>query len=387
MLLKMKKVVELAHINKLKERLDSDGDLIQVLLGPRQVGKTTSVLNLIDEHYQGKAHYASADDVFTGDRDWMTEQWVTAASENKILFIDEIQKIFNWPETIKRLYDRAKREKALIKCVLLGSSSLQIQKGLTESLTGRFQLIRAYHWNYAESAEGYGLSFDEYLRFGGYPGSYPMINSDDWDDYVRNSIIGTVVEKDILQFQNVKNPALFRQAFEILVSYPAQEISYNKLLGELQDRGNVEIVKHYLSLYEGAFLIKHLEKYTGKKVLQKASSPKILPLAPCLPYLQILSEYTPVEEGRIFETIVGSQLVRTGAELFYWRDGNFEVDFVLRSGKDIWAIEVKSGKKERRTGLNEFQKRYPSARLALINKENYFEFEKDPLTFLRDKFK
>ncbi|MCC7309606.1 MAG: ATP-binding protein [Acidobacteria bacterium] len=380
------KFVHLGYIDKLRERLEKEGPFIQVLLGPRQVGKTTSVLRLIEEHFPDSAIYVSTDDHFNPDDEWLAEQWLIAAGEKKILFVDEIQKIFNWPETIKRLYDNAKRRNSLLGCVLLGSSSLEIQKGLTESLTGRFQLTRAHHWNFHESAAGYGLDFDEYLRYGGYPGSYPLINDDDWADYVKTSIVETVVEKDILQFQNVRNPALFRQAFEILISYPAQEISYTKLLGQLQDRGNVEVVKHYLKLYEGAFLIKHLEKFSNKKLLQRASAPKIVPLAPCLPYLQIRTEYKPGEKGRIFEALVGSQLIRTGEEVFYWREGNNEVDYVLRYGRDIWAIEVKSGRKEKRSGLLEFQKRNPNARLAIINQYNYQQFEKDPILFLQERF-
>lgn len=378
--------VYLDYIDKLRKRLDTESPFIQVLLGPRQVGKTTSVLRMIEEHYSSSAFYVSSDDHFNPDAEWLAEQWLTAASEKRILFVDEIQKVFNWPETIKRLYDNAKRQGSLVPCVLLGSSSLQIQKGLTESLTGRFQLTRAYHWNFQESAAGYGLSFDEYQKYGGYPGSYPLISSNDWADYVKTSIIETVVEKDILQFQNVKNPALFRQAFDILISYPAQEISYTKLLGQLQDRGNIVIVKHYLKLYEGAFLITHLEKFSNKKHLQRSSSPKILPLAPCFPYLQIRADYTPEEKGRVFEAIVGDQLIRTGENLYYWRDGNLEVDFILRAGREMWAIEAKSGVKEKRSGLLEFQKRNPMARLAIINQNNYADFEKDPLSFLRERF-
>ena len=203
-------------------------------------------------------------------------------------------------------------------------------------------------------------------------------------DYVKNSIISTVVEKDILQFRTVKSPALFKQAFEIMISYPAQEISFTKLLGQLQERGNVEIIKHYINLYEGVFLLKALEKYSNKPVLCKSSSPKILPLAPCWPYLQIRSSYHPEEEGRVFEALVGAQLHRTGEELFYWREGKIEVDFVLKQGRNIWAIEVKSGRKRSGDGLKKFKEHFPSASLAMITKDNYFSFEENPIKFLTD---
>ncbi len=265
---------------------------------------------------------------------------------------------------------------------MLGSSSLEIQKGLTESLTDRFQLIPVYHWNFQESRDGYDLTFEEYLKYGGYLGSYPMRNSADWADYVRNSIVSTVVEKDILQFQNIKSPALFRQAFEILMSYPAQEISYTKLLGQLQSRGNTELIKNYIRLYEGAFLVKALEKFSTQALKVKTSTPKILPLAPCFYYTTLLDHYSPEERGRAFELVVGAQLVRTGESLYYWREKNHEVDFVLKKGKKIWAIEVKSGRKKNHGGIELFLKKFPSVQAVVVTAENYVHFEKDVLGFL-----
>lgn len=287
-------------------------------------------------------------------------------------------------ETLKALYDKSKRQKQQIKCVLLGSSSLEIHKGLTESLTGRFQLIQAYHWNFSESKQAYGLNFNEFLKFGGYPGSYPMIKKlSEWSDYVKNSIVNTVVEKDILQFQSVRSPALFRQAFEILTAYPAQEISYTKLLGQIQDKGNVELIKNYIRLYEGAFLIKTLEKYSEKKINIKSSSPKIIPLAPCLYFLNVLAEYESDEIGHVFELVVGMQLIRTNQDLFYWREGNFEVDYILKIGRQVFAVEVKSGRKKSPKSLTLFKEKFPSSKTIYITKENYFDFESNPIEFLK----
>lgn len=378
----MNKFIYLSYINKLKTNLKAHNGLIQVLLGPRQVGKTTSILKLLEDFFAGQAYYVSADKVFNADSHWIREQWHIAHNEKKILVIDEIQKCYNWAEVIKSLFDETKRKKQAVRCILLGSSSLEIQKGLTESLTGRFQLNQAYHWNFYESKEAYGLSFEEYMKFGGYPGSYPLIKDREWVAYVKNSIIATVIEKDILQFQTVKNPALFRQAFDILMAYPAQEISYTKLLGQLQEKGNVELIKNYISMYEGAFLMKALEKFSAKVIKIKSSSPKILPLAPCLYYLTIRDEYESDEAGRVFELIVGAQLVRTGEELFYWREGPSEVDYVLKVGRKIYAIEVKSGRRKSTKGMEAFLKQYPKANSIYITLENYHSFEKDPMGFL-----
>lgn len=378
----MNKIIYLNYINELRQRIDEKSSLIQVILGPRQVGKTTTTLKLIEEHYKDSAYYVSADQAFNAEANWLREQWQTALSQKKILFIDEVQKCHNWAEAIKALYDDTKKNGQQLTCVLLGSSSLSIQKGLTESLTGRYQLLSAHHWNFHESAKAYDLKFNDYLHFGGYPGSYHLIGTKNWNDYVKNSIISTVIEKDILQFNTVKNPALFRQAFEILISYPAQEISYTKLLGQLQDRGNVDLIKHYIKLYEGAYLLKALDKFSNKATLKKASSPKILPLAPCLPYLNIRADYNPEEYGRVFESLVGAQLNRTNEELYYWRESNFEVDFVLKRGRDLWAIEVKSGRKKNSRGLERFKMNFPQAKIALVTLDNYNKFELDPIQFL-----
>lgn len=380
--MKMKRAIDLDFIDILRKRLSASNDLIQVVLGPRQVGKTTTILKLIEESYPNNSHYVSADSIFNSDANWLTEQWLIASANQQTLFVDEIQKIYNWAETVKALYDQDKREGKPVKCVLLGSSSLKIQQGLTESLTGRFQQVNVYHWNFHESEKGYGLSFADYMKFGGYPGSY-QLSEGDWIDYIQNSVINTVVERDILQHNVVRKPSLFKQVFELAISYPAQEISYTKLLGQLQDKGNVEIVKYYLSLYEGAFLIKALEKFSSKPVKVKSSSPKILPLAPCLPYLRIRGEYTEEEQGRILEVIVGAQLVRTQEELYYWREKDYEVDYVVRVGRELYAIEVKSNRKKTARGLKRFKDKFPDSHLVIINQENYKTFELDPLAFLR----
>lgn len=259
---------------------------------------------------------------------------------------------------------------------------MQIQKGLTESLTGRFYLHNVYHWNFSESQQGYQLSFEQFLKFGGYPGAYPLVGKSEWSHYVKKSIILTVIEKDILQNHTVKSPALFKQAFDIIMSYPAQEISFTKLLGQLQIKGNTELIKYYLSLYEGAFLIKVLEKYSGNKIQIKSSTPKILPLASCLYYLGILDQYKTEELGRVFELIVGAQLVRTGESLYYWREGHDEVDFVLKKGRKLYAIEVKSGRRKSERGLEKFLRKFPQSKTLVINQDNYFSFEKNPMEFL-----
>lgn len=360
--------------------LENKNTLIQVVLGPRQVGKTTGVKQVLQQFKSDEYHYASADGNILKNSSWLLEQWTYAKqkSENALLVIDEIQKIENWADTVKFLWDSQDFKKNYIRLILLGSSSLQLQKGLSESLAGRFILHKVFHWTPQESLSGYNLNLNDYLKYGGYPGSYQFTNHKiDWLNYIKESIIETVIGKDILSIARVKSPALFKQTFDLACSYACQEISYTKLLGQLQDKGNTDLVKHYLELFEQAFLIKQLFKFSNKKVLSRGSSPKILPLCPALYSQTIDADYDSDNLGRAFELTVGVLLNQLPGELYYWRAKDLEVDFVLKFGKKLWAIEVKSNRKEKTKGLFAFKLEFPIAELVIINQENFInEIEK-----------
>ncbi len=376
---------QLNFIDILLKRLKSPSPLIQVILGPRQVGKTTGILQLI-QNFSGPSHYVSADDEITPGETWVLEHWQKAMLKGKktLLVIDEIPKVQNWSEVIKRLWDKQVREKKThLKIVLLGSSSLLLQKGLSESLAGRFEMIPVYHWNFTESKKRFGFKLDDYLNFGGYPGSYAFTQQEKrWKTYMQQSIVDPVISKDILMFNQVRSPALFRQAFEIVCSYPAQEISYNKLLGQLQDKGNTDLIKHYLELFSGAFLIKTLFKFSAKATLSKSSSPKILLGCPALSTRQEWIADQNSRYGRLFELAVGMELIRLEGELSYWREANREVDYILQYQKKLFAIEVKSGRKKRTSGLSVFLKKYSRAIPIIIDSENFEKFSQSPQNFL-----
>jgi hypothetical protein len=379
-------VITREFVQVLLGRLQEPEPRIQVVLGPRQVGKTTGVQQMLSR-LPGSHHYVSADDTLTVSNQWIQEQWQTAREKGPrtVLVIDEIQKIRNWAEAIKRLWD-AQKSVAGIKCVLLGSSSLSLQKGLTESLAGRFELLPVWHWSYLESQEAFGYTLETYLRYGGYPGAHLYLDDfNRWFSYIKSSIIDPVIGQDILSQQSISKPALFRQAFEILCGYPAQEVSYTKLLGQLHDRGNTDLVKHYLELYEGAFLFTSLFKYAAKTIRVKASSPKIIPRAPAL-YTLASGRHAlddSEKKGHVFEAAVGSDLLRIpGAQLYYWRDGNMEVDFVLVYQGNLYAIEVKSGRRKSTGHLLIFQKRHPKAKACVITMDNYVDFVRSPIDFL-----
>ena len=370
-------------------RLRERDPRIQVILGPRQVGKTTAIKAVLAQQHD-PYHYASADDLLIPAVPWLREQWQKAvqlcrvAPEKKaILVVDEVQKILEWSEVLKALWD-GKTDSGL-RVVLLGSSSLRLQTGLSESLAGRFEVIRAYHWGLAESHETFGFSLDDYLTFGGYPGASEYRHDfARWYQYVKESIVDAVLMKDILGLRSVTKPALFRQCFQIACAYPAQEVSYTKLLGQLQDRGNTDLVKHYLELFEGAYLIKSLMKYSPKPVIKKSSSPKILPLCPALVTVALGSQLTQVPEmrGRLFELAVGADLCRLPGDLFYWRERGMEVDYVYAFAGEVFAIEVKSGRQKSAAGLAEFCRRFKKAKPVLIAESSYEAFAQNPLGFL-----
>ena len=360
-------------VSNLEKSLNRKNPLIEVVIGPRQVGKTTGVKQLLN-NLSTPQLYVSADGDVLKNSAWLLKQWLNAKSISPkcLLVIDEIQKIENWADTIKQLWDEQNLQADHIKLILLGSSSLELQKGISESLTGRFSLHKVFHWSAMESKDSYGLDLNQFLLFGGYPGSYPFIeNKIEWLNYVQNSIIDPVIGKDILSLARVKSPSLFKQCFYLACSYACQEVSYTKLLGQLQQRGNTDLVKYYLELFEQAFLLKQLFKYSNKKVLSRSSSPKILPLCPSLYSVTVDADFDSDNFGRAFELYVGVLLHSIPGELYYWRNKNLAVDYVLKFGKKLWAIEVKSDKKENSKGLLAFKKEFPNAELLLLNPENY----------------
>ena len=365
----------------LKKRFSEPSPLIQVLIGPRQVGKTTGVLQFLETHPHPH-HYISADEILSPNPSWILEQWQHALQkgEKALLVIDEIQKIDQWADMMKQLWDAQQRKPLTIDVLLLGSSSLALSQGASESLAGRFELIPVYHWDYHESNALHPMTLDTYLQYGGYPKSYDYLNDTErWTSYVKTSVIDRVIDKDILRFAVVKKPALFRQSFEILCNYPSQEISFRKLLGQLQDQGNTDLIKHYIALFEGAFLFKSLQKYSRQAFQIKSSSPKIVPLCPC--FYQIFS-HSEDKTSFVFESTVGAALIQLSSQVYYWREGNAEVDFVLIWQKKLFAIEVKSGRKRSTTGLQRFTTTFPEAIPILISRENYLDFTQSPAVFL-----
>lgn len=363
------------QLSVLKTRMEEPRRFIQVLAGPRQVGKTTLVQQFVQQT-NTPVLSVSADLVEPTNKEWIILQWETVRSKMRIqqlteyiLIIDEIQRINDWSAVVKREWDADTQQGINIKVILLGSSRLLLKDGLTESLFGRFELIRMTHWTFSEMREAFDFSLDEYIYFGGYPGGATLRSDENrWLDYMQHAIIEPGIEKDVLMTKRILKPALMRQLFEIGCSYSSEELSFTKVLGQLQDAGNVTTLSNYLYTLSEANLLGGLQKYAKDKARRYQSSPKFMVYNTAL--LSALhgkgfdaERESPERWGRWVESAVGAYLLNQaeiyGYNVYYWRENNDEVDFVLENrNKELLAIEVKSGHRIDNAGVHVFEQKF-----------------------------
>ena len=368
---------------ELLRRLEEPRRFIQVVSGARQVGKSTLVGQVVRESGL-PVQVGSADEPTLRGGQWVEQQWNAArlaadksGRAGAVLVLDEIQKAQGWSETVKRLWDEDTRAGCRLKVLLLGSAPLLVQQGLTESLAGRFELLRLAHWSFAEMRAAFGVTVDEYVFHGSYPGAAPLIGDPErWSRYIRDSLIETTIARDVMLLTRVDKPALLRRLFELGCAYSGQILSFTKMIGQLQDAGNTTTLAHYLDLLAASGMIVGLQKYSGNTLRRRASSPKLQALNSALVTAQSdlrLAEAraNPVVWGRLVESAVGAHLANaaeTGScDLFYWRDRNREVDFVVRAGRSIVALEVKSGgSRHSLPGMTAFCELYHGTRTMLV---------------------
>ena len=375
-------MIERIQLQKVKSRINEERKFIQVIMGPRQVGKTTLVnqlLQQIDMDY----HFVSADAVLGSNIVWIEQVWETARmklrqskTQELLLVIDEVQKIPNWSEYIKQQWDKDTYEKTNIKVILLGSSRLLIQRGLTESLAGRFETIYLGHWSYAEMSTAFNWDVEQYIYFGAYPGTASLINDEErWKNYVKDALIETSISKDILMLTRVDKPAILKRLFELGSLYSGQILSYTKILGQLQDSGNTTTLSHYLQLLSDSGLLGGIEKFAGDVVRIRSSSPKFQVFNNALFTAQDIYSFQsakmkPEYWGRLVESAIGSHLLNNSYSerfnLYYWRENNKEVDFILEKDRKLISIEVKSGKRSENKGMSQFSQKFNPKRTLLI---------------------
>lgn len=379
---KLFKMYERPYLKQVKLRIEEPRQFIQVILGPRQVGKTTMINQLLSQ-WSISYVYESADAITATNPVWLMQVWETARLKLKasgasqyLLVIDEIQKIDNWSEVIKQQWDKDTREKVNIKVILLGSSRLLIQKGLTESLAGRFETFYLGHWSFAEMEAAFGWSVEQYIYFGGYPVSASLINDEErWKSYIKDALIETSISKDILMLTRVDKPALLKRLFELGCLYSGQILSYTKIIGQLQDAGNTTTLANYLTLLSDSGLLGGLEKYAGSVIRQRSSSPKFQVYNNALLTSQDHETYStaivnPKRWGRLVESSVGAHLLNHSFSerynLHYWREGNNEVDFILEKGDKVIGLEVKSGADIDNKGMGLFHEKFHPHKILLV---------------------
>lgn len=363
-----------AEYQLIKKRIEEPRKFIQVVMGARQIGKSTVVKQVLKD-LGAPYQLFSADNVPTTNSAWISDCWAAVRSlkeskgwESMILVIDEIQKISNWSEVVKKEWDDDTFHDRDIKVLLLGSSRVLLEKGLSESLAGRFEEIRMSHWSYPEMRDCFGFSLDQYLFYGGYPGAASLIDDDDrFSQYIQSAIIEATINKDILMDTPISKPALLRQTFELGAAYSGELLSMNKMLGSLQDAGNTVTLTGYINLLDESGLLCGLQKFSMDMARRRASIPKLQVYNNALKmvYSPLSFEQSILDRkswGRTFESGIGAYLVSQAFvhrfEVFYWREKDAEVDFVLRKNGSVVAIEVKSNAEKRTEGLDKFRQMF-----------------------------
>jgi len=374
---------ERKELKTLQKRIAEPRKFIQIVMGPRQVGKTT-MLGQLYRQLETPALFESADAISASDTSWLEQTWESARLQMKtkstnefILIIDEIQKISNWSEIVKKLWDEDYTNQLNLKVILSGSSRLVLEQGLTESLAGRFEIIYMTHWELEEMEQAFGWDASKYAWFGGYPGSADLINDEQrWKNYIRDSMIETSISKDILMLTRIDKPALLKKLFELGCQYSGYILSYSKMVGQLQDAGNTTTLAHYLKLLDTAGLLTGLEKYAHTTIRKRSSSPKfqvqnnaLLSSQNKKTFNEIASD--PIEWGRVVESSIGAHLINHSIQndysLFYWRDRGNEVDYVLEKGGQVIAIEVKSSYVKNKKGMEAFRQKFNPHKIYLID--------------------
>lgn len=362
------------HLNILKSRMAEPRRRMQIVMGPRQVGKST----LVGQFTEGTSvpfDFFAADNVNRFDNSWIPNKWQQArmrmdihSEQEHILIIDEVQKINDWSEQVKKEWDEDSRSHRNLKVILLGSSRLLLQKGLEESLEGRFETIKMGYWDWQEMHEAFGFSMDEYVYFGGFPGLAPDVQDEDrWRNLMEDSIISPILTRDILEIEEIRNPALLRQVFELACTESAKELSLTKMQGTMNS-GTVPTIKNYLDILSKSMTVQPLQNYSSSRIREKQSIPKMQVFNNAFrnrfgTFSFDEARVDPSEWGRQVESAVGAHLANRAMtddyELFYWRnERRQECDYVLRKGQSLVAIEVKSGSVDKTVGFEKFKEQF-----------------------------
>lgn len=366
----------------LQSRIAEPRRFIQVIAGARQVGKSTMVKQVTQELTVPHL-LTTAEEAPDKNPAWISYVWQQARQAMKLnhypeflLVIDEIHKLDNWSEVVKAEWDADTMRDVNLKVVLLGSSRLLIKDGLTESLAGRYELIEMEHWSFSEMHEAFGMSAEQYIYYGGYPGAATLLDDEKrWRKYMKDAIIEPAITKDVLTTKRVLKPAILRQLFQLGCAYSGELLSFNKILGQLQDAGNTSTLANYLQLLDESKLLCGLQQFAADDARKYKSVPKyqvynsgLLSANNSLSFRDVY--LSPAEWGKWVESAVGAYLVnhadRLEYKVYYWRHDSDEVDFILQRSRQLVAIEVKSGRRKMNQGLTLFREQFhPTTELVV----------------------
>lgn len=370
--------------HRLRQRLDEPAPgRIQLVTGPRQVGKTTLLLGLARE-YGNSALYAAADAPEAGVLGYWERFWTNVESKastgKTIVLLDEVHLLPDWAASLKAQWDRFRRHRLPIHLVATGSSALRVTEGSRESLAGRFERIVFAHWTAAALADTFKVELAgavrEAVRFGTYPGAWELKGDQArWRAYVRDAIIEPAIGRDVLAMGQVRRPALLRQVFAVAVGSPAEIVSLQKLQGQLADRGALETIAHYLELLREAYLVAGLDKFSRRAIRRRAAPQKLITLNNAfLSAVHPDGAPDPTRDTARFGTWVENaclaSAINLGQRVTYWREEPLEVDGVLEGSWGSWVIEIKSARFESQdlTGLLEFSRRHPNFRPLVVTR-------------------
>jgi hypothetical protein len=355
---------------------------IQLLSGPRQVGKTTLLLEL-EEQLGNQAVYGAADSPEAAlpgflDRLLSRAEDLAGAQGRAIVLLDEVHLLHNWAARLKSFHDRVRRHRIPIHIIATGSSALHIATGSRESLAGRFERLTLTHWSAASLAQVFKIearrAADLAVLRGTYPGAYSLLEDERrWSAYVRDAILEPAIGRDIVAMAAIRRPALLRQVFGVSAASPAQIVSLQKIQGQIQDAAAIETVAHYLALLEEAFLVAALPKYSTRGARRRAAPPKLVTLNNAL--LAATDHrgapdpgQDPSRYGSWVQNACLASAWNAGQSVSYWREEPLEIDGVVEGSWGAWAIEVKPGRVELADlrGLLEFVRRHPRFRPLLV---------------------
>lgn len=391
-------MIQRSYFETIASRVNEPRKFLQIIEGPRQVGKSTLIKQVLKSTSLPWVHF-TADNVPATRTAWISDCWATARNKLRmehlpqlLLVIDEIQKLKNWGEVVKKEWDDDTFNDVPIKVILLGSSRIRLEKGLSESLKGRYETIKMPNWTLKEIQEGFGMTTDEYIYFGSYPGAADLRHDlDRWQEYISSSIVDATINNDILMDTPIAKPALLRQTFELSSAYSGQLVSLTKMLGQLQDAGNTTTLTHYLDLLNQAGMVCGLNKYAVDKARRRNSIPKYQVYNNAMMSLYCEHDFQSARAdhklwGRLFESAVGAHIMNCSYtnrfKVYYWREDGKEVDFVLVKDTKVVAIEVKSNHDKDTSGLHIFQDLFRPFRTVLVGEGGI-----DIDTFLRSDLK